>query len=238
MFCKFLTTFLFLVVTFSWMPASSAAEDKSAKPASKKSKSEKEWRSLFDGKTLKGWESTKFGGEGDVTVENGAIILEIGNYMTGIRTTQKIPKINYEVELKAQRVAGTDFFCGMTFPVGDDPCSLILGGWGGGVCGLSSIDGLDASENQTTSYRQFKNETWYNVRLRVTKEKIEAWIDNEQIVDQELDGRRVSIRSEVELSKPFGFATWATCGALKDIKIRELPAKSKSKTESAPPKKS
>ena len=204
-------------------------------PTKKKDSKKKEWRSLFDGKTLKGWEVAKFGGEGDVTVENGAVYLEIGNYMTGIRATQEIPKIDYEVELKAQRVAGTDFFCGMTFPVGDDPCSLILGGWGGGVCGLSSIDGLDASENQTTSYRQFKNGTWYQVRLRVTKEKIEAWIDDEQIVDQELDGRKVSIRSEVELSKPFGFATWATCGALKDIKIRKIAAASNSKEDNGKP---
>ncbi len=231
MIFKLTATVLCLGIAFHTTPSCQAAEQDTAKQTKKKSKSEKQWRSLFDGKSLKGWESTKFGGEGDVTVENGAIILEIGNYMTGIRATQKIPKINYEVELKAQRVAGTDFFCGMTFPVGDDPCSLILGGWGGGVCGLSSIDGLDASENQTTSYHQFKNETWYSVRLRVTKEKIEAWIDDEQIVDQELDGRRVSIRSEVELSKPFGFATWATCGALKDIKIRELPPKKESTKE-------
>ncbi|WP_240928045.1 3-keto-disaccharide hydrolase [Thalassoroseus pseudoceratinae] len=229
MFPKAAIAVQFLTVGFLLSHPCFGAENAPAKKSAKKKNSETEWRSLFDGKSLKGWEISKFGGEGDVSVEKGAIYLDIGNYMTGIRTTQEIPKIDYEVQLEAQRVTGTDFFCGFTFPVGKDPCSLILGGWGGGVCGLSSIDGLDASENQTTSYRQFKNGKWYTVRLRVTKEKIEAWIDDEKIVDQELDGRRVSIRSEVDLSRPFGFATFATCGALKDIKIRKLKPQKKTK---------
>ena len=42
------------------------------------------WRSLFDGKTLAGWKETNFGGEGEVRVEDGAIVLERGNDMTGI----------------------------------------------------------------------------------------------------------------------------------------------------------
>ena len=231
MFPKVAIAVQFLTVGLLLLHPCSGAENAPAKKFAGKKDSETEWKSLFDGKSLKGWEISKFGGEGDVSVEKGAIYLDIGNYMTGIRTTQEIPKIDYEVQLKAQRVAGTDFFCGLTFPVGKDPCSLILGGWGGGVCGLSSIDGLDASENQTTSYRQFKNGKWYTVRLRVAKEKIEAWIDDEKIVDQELDGRRVSIRSEVDLSKPFGFATFATCGALKDIKIRKLKPQKKTKGE-------
>ena len=57
---------------------------------------------------------------------------------------------DYEVTLEAMRVDGNDFFCGMTFPAGKDPCTLIVGGWGGTVVGLSSINGMDASENETT----------------------------------------------------------------------------------------
>ena len=163
----------------------------------------REWTPLFDGRTLSGWKTTEFGGEGKVEVKQGELILGVGSNLTGVTIDRPIPRSNYEVTLEAKRVEGSDFFCGLTFPVKKDPCSLILGGWGGGVCGLSSIDGNDASENETTKYKKFENGRWYAVRLRVTDKKIEAWLDNEQIVDQDLAEHTISIRIEVEESKPF-----------------------------------
>jgi hypothetical protein len=180
------------------------------------------WTTLFDGRTLNGWKSTDFGGEGTVEVKDGAILLGVGNDLTGVNFLRPTPHRNYEISLEARRVDGSDFFCGLTFPVKNDPCSLIIGGWGGGVCGLSSIDGLDASENSTTKYREFESGRWYSIRLRVTDAKIEAWIDKDQIVDQKLAGKKISIRSEVEASRPFGIASYRTLAALRNIRLREL----------------
>ncbi len=180
------------------------------------------WTSLFDDQTLKGWKSTEFGGEGTVEVKDGAILLGVGNDLTGVNYQRPVPHRNYEVSLEARRVDGSDFFCGLTFPVKDEPCSLIIGGWGGGVCGLSSIDGLDASENSTTKYREFETGRWYTIRLRVTDAKIEAWIDKDQIVDQSLAGKKISVRSEVEASRPFGIASYRTLAAVRNIRRREL----------------
>src|SRR5436190_18325338 len=133
------------------------------------------------------------------------------------------------------KVDGGDFFCGLTFPVKDAFCTWIIGGWGGGVVGLSSIDGLDASENETTKYMKFDSRHWYRLRLRVTKEKIEAWIDDEKLVDQSIVDRRISVRpGDIELSKPFGLATWQTTGALRDIKVRRLSADPSEKDAPAP----
>ena len=100
--------------------------------------------SLFDGKTLAGWKKSVFGGEGDVEVKDGTIVMQAGSPMTGITWTGKYPKMNYEISLQAKRVDGSDFFCGLTFPVGESPCSFIVGGWGGGVIGLSNLNGFDA----------------------------------------------------------------------------------------------
>lgn len=200
-----------------------AASTSAAHKAPVKARTPYPWVSLFDGKSLAGWEITKFGGEGEVKVEKGRLVLGFGSDLTGVHTHRRLPRRNYEVALEAMRVNGSDFFCGFTFPVGHSPCSLILGGWGGGVCGLSSIDKFDASENETTTYRRFKNGRWYRVRLRVTDEKIQAWLDGKNIVDQDIRGRKISIRVEVEPSKPFGFATWQTTGALRNIRIRKLP---------------
>jgi hypothetical protein len=182
----------------------------------------REWTDVFDGRTLNGWKPTPFGGEGKVEVKNGELRLGAGQPLTGVTITRPVPRSNYEVTLEAQRVEGSDFFCGLTFPVKKDPCSLIIGGWGGGVYGLSSIDGNDASENETTKYKEFQKGRWYAVRLRVTDEAIEAWLDNEQIVDVKLEGHTISIRIEVNASKPFGIASYNTLAALRNIRIRSL----------------
>lgn len=181
------------------------------------------WQPLFDGKTLANWQSTKFGGEGAVKVENGQIVLETGKTLTGITWAGgALPKTNYEIALQAMRVAGRDFFAGVTFPVGDSFCSLILGGWGGSVVGLSSINFMDASENQTSQSLEFENGRWYSVRIRVTADKIQAWLDDKPIIDQELKDNKISVRMEVEPSEPLGIATWKTTGALRDIRMRRL----------------
>jgi hypothetical protein len=204
-------------------PASRQAEGRGpAKPARKASKLK--GTPLFDGKTLAGWKPTRFGGEGEVTVEDGKLLLEFGFSLTGVTYQREFPKMNYEVSLEAMRVDGIDFFCALTFPVDESHCSLIVGGWAGSVVGLSSIDGRDASENETTRYMSFKNGRWYRIRVRVTKHKIEAWIDDEKVVDQDIKGRRLDTRVEVDLSKPFGVCAWETRAAIRNIRLRRLGA--------------
>ena len=180
------------------------------------------WKSLFNGRDLTDWNITNFGGEGDVYVQDGQLILDFGASLTGVTFKKPTPKIDYEVQLDAMRVDGSDFFCGFTFPVKDSFCSLIVGGWGGGIVGLSSLDDFDASENATTSYQEFRKGKWYSIKLRVRPDRIKVWIDKKMIIDEEIRGRKISIRDEVDLSKPFGFATWETRGALRNIQIRSL----------------
>ena len=176
---------------------------------------------LFDGQTLAGWKPTDFYGKGSVTVSNGQIHLGVGQ-MTGVTWTNPLPRMGYEVSLDAMRVDGSDFFCGLTFPVGTNFCSLIVGGWGGGVVGLSSINGEDASQNETTSYMNFANKKWFHIRLRVEAEKIQAWIDNDRVVNLETVDKNFSIRLEMESSTPLGIATWNTAAALKNIQMKKL----------------
>ncbi|MBD3674723.1 MAG: DUF1080 domain-containing protein [Planctomycetaceae bacterium] len=183
-----------------------------------------EWVSLFDQKSLENWKVTDFGGQGEVDVKDGKILMELGAYMTGVTYdgAMKLPKSNYVIEMKAARLDGLDFFSGLTFPVKDSFCSLILGGWGGGVCGLSSLDSMDASENNTTSYRLFREDEWYVIKLMVLDDRILAWIDGERIIDESIVDTDISIRAEVELSCPLGIATYQTTGGVEYIKLRKL----------------
>ena len=186
-------------------------------------KGKPEWRSLFDGKTLAGWKTTQFGAHGEPEAKDGRLIIPAGDPLSGAnREKDDVPRVNYEVAFEAQRVEGSDFFVGLTFPVEKSYASLILGGWSGSVCGISSIDHMDASENSTSSFREFKNGKWYKVRLRVMKDRLEAWVDDEQIVDADIAGKKISVRVEVDASKPFGFSTYRTTAALRDIRVREL----------------
>ncbi len=183
------------------------------------------WRPLFDGRSLTGWQVTDFKQGGAVEVRDGLLVFFKGDNFVGVNCTNEIPKANYEVSLEAMRLAGDDFFCGMTFPVNDSFCSLIVGGWGGGVVGLSSLDGADASENETTKFITFEKGRWYRIRLRVTEQKIEAWIEQKKVVDVNIVGRKVSLRfGEIERSKPFGLASWSTSSAFRGIKLRAVTA--------------
>lgn len=188
------------------------------------------WKSMFDGATLEGWKETPFTGRGKVTVADFAIVLGNG-HLTGVTWTKEFPKYNYEVRLEAARVAGHDFFAGITFPVHDSHCTWINGGWGGTVVGLSSLDDLDASENDTRQIVAFETGRWYVLLLRVTYDRIQAWIDNDMIIDAFIGDRVVGLRfGEIDLSRPFGIAAYSTTAKLRKIEYRLLPppdAKSK-----------
>lgn len=215
---------LVIALLVSFASCSFAAEDKAKKETKGDAKAAKAaGRSLFDGKTLEGWKTTEFGAHGTPAVENGTLVLPAGDPLSGVtRAKDDLPHVNYEIALEAQRVDGHDFFLGLTFPVQDSHASLILGGWSGGVCGISSIDGMDASENTTTSFRKFEDGRWYKVRVRVLKDRLEAWLDDEQIVDADTTDKKISTRVEVSPSKPLGISTYMTKGAYRNIRVREL----------------
>lgn len=181
------------------------------------------WRELFDGKTLNGWRETDFKQGGSVMVTNGLLVFHHGQPFVGVNCTNGMPTVNYEVAFDAMRVGGGDFFCALTFPVRESCCSLIVGGWGGGLVGLSNVDGGDASENETMKYVSFESGRWYRIRLRVTEQKIEAWIEQKKVVNLVTTGRKLSVRfGEIMMSQPFGLASWETSAAFRAIKIRAV----------------
>ena len=195
-------------------------------------------RSHADGcdKLLRGLDGNANAGPGKwVAIEGAADLarndksrvmrIGVGTYLNGVRWTGPIPTVPYVVELEARRLSGSDFFCGLTFPVrtGTESVSLILGGWGGSLVGISSIAGLDASENSTASQHDFENQRWYRIRVEVGKERLQAWIDDRQVVDAHTEGQRLSLREgPIEDCAPFGLATWETSAELRGVKWRKL----------------
>jgi len=182
---------------------------------------------LFDGRTLDGWRKTPFYGVDkiDVRAADGAIVLPTGNALSGVTSTRDdLPKIDYELSYEAKRIDGQDFFAAATFPVGDGFVTLINGGWGGNITGLSCLDGADASENETTQSYTYKNKTWYKFRVRVTDQAVRCAVDDKELIAVDVSNRHLSTRVQVRASEPLGFATWETAGAVRNIQIRPLTA--------------
>ena len=182
------------------------------------------FKPLFNSKNLDGWEVTDFAGGGAIEVKDGEIHIAMGELISGINLAhENIPRTNYELEAEAMKLDGNDFFCGLTFPVGDTFASFIPGGWGGTVVGLSSIDGMDAAENETATFKQFKTHQWYHFRVRVTPGKIQCWVDDEMVVDLLLEDRAIALRAgPIELSVPIGITSFQTVTRIRNIRLQPI----------------
>ncbi len=181
---------------------------------------------LFNGKDLGKWKKTEFGGEGDAFVnEDGNLEFGFGAIMTGVHWGEEEPpaRMNYEISLEAMKLDGNDFFLGLTFPYGEDYASLILGGWGGGIVGISSVDDLDASENETMNIEGFENNVWHKVKLRVTEDKIMVWLNERELIDLDTKDRKISLRpGDIELCVPLGIASFVTRAQYRNIELRKI----------------
>ena len=178
---------------------------------------------LFDGKSLDGWKKVDSFKAGGVKVEEGAILIEPGGPMTSVVSTRKdLPTTDYELSFEAKRTSGQDFFAAATFPVGSSFITLVNGGWGGSVTGLSSINGSDASENETRRFVKYQDNTWYRFKIHVTDDVIRCWIDDKEIFAVNYKGQSVKTRIETRSSQPLGFATYRSTGVIKAVQVRKL----------------
>jgi hypothetical protein len=90
--------------------------------------------------------------------------------------------------------------------------------------GLSNLDGNDASENDTSTIRDFEKGRWYAFRLAVTKNQIRAWINESLVIDVDITHRKVGLRfDESDFATPLGLSSYATVSGLRKIEYRRIP---------------
>ena len=199
-----------------------------ADPTDTAAKDSIDWKPLCDDQHVDRWQvvdQDDFERHGPVQIKVDSLVLQAGEPATGVRFTGKFPKTDYELALEAKRTAGNDFFCGLTFPVGEGSLTLIMGGWSGWVVGLSCIDGAYAIDNDTCRAIRFKQDQWYRVRVRVADKLVEVLVDDEHLIELKTDGHKLSVSDEMKPCLPLGIATWKTTGAIRKIRYRPLPAK-------------
>lgn len=185
---------------------------------------------LFDGKSITDWEIVDIGGSGEVLLEEGVLVIKMGDSVSGAvyKKADKLPVTNYEITLEARRTMGVDFFCGLTFPVGSlKTCAtLVIGGWGGSVTGISCLDGMDASENSTGTYQRYKDNEWYKIKLRVTPKNLSTWVNDKQVIDADIEGKKINVRpGPIESYLPLSLTTFATTAEIKNVVLTPIVEK-------------
>jgi hypothetical protein len=188
----------------------------------------KQW-DLLAPDQLPHWAPAGIPDEGRTSITANEAVLEPGGPLTGLRygnwQESGLPVCDYVIHFEATRMDGSDFFAAVTFPVRSlDTCAtLVIGGWGGGLVGISSIDGQDASENATRGEHRFENGKAYRFRLEVREDELKVWLDDRLVINTSIKGRTLSLRpGYIEKCAPFGLATYSTTGRIRDLKIESL----------------
>ena len=184
---------------------------------------------LLSPSIITAWETAAIPDQGAVDVAVDGLRIQSGKPMSGVRfsawRSPRFPLTNYAIDYEAMRVEGRDIFGMVTFPVGDEEthATFVLGGWGGTVTGISSIDFSDANENQTRGEHPFENDHWYRVRIEVRTGDLRAWIDGKIVVNVSIKGRHVGLRQGyVDHCLPFGFATYGSAAVIRAVAMTRL----------------
>ncbi len=106
---------------------------------------------------------------------------------------------------------------------------------GGGLVGISSIDGYDASENETSKYEEFKNGQWYKFRVKVDDKTLQVWINDKEMVSVPRENNRFSTRIEVRASIPLGYCVFQCNTLVRNWKYRSLDSVKEKSQSSAEP---
>jgi len=176
------------------------------------------------------FQAVDFGGAGETTLLPESITLARGEPLTGIRFTGEFKTTDYEVEVEAARMGGNDFFCALTLPIGSSHATIVLGGWGGSLTGISCVDGLDASSNPSKSFQRYERGVFYALRVTVTEKRLVATLRDTRetssavitLFDLDTSERTFSLRPEVERCRPLGVGTYNTTAVIRRIAWRDL----------------
>jgi hypothetical protein len=182
---------------------------------------------LFNGKDLSGWKVVEFDDAGKVEVlPDGAVSCTAGKPFSGIAYTNEFPTMSYELKLEAMRVEGSDFFVALTLPIEESFCTVIIGGWGGMVCGISCFNYMSAAENQWTRGIALESNRWYTLRVRVMPNVMQVFLDDKLYharVEYEKSSQ-FSLRggSDIDKTKPLGLSSYDTHAKWRNFTLTKI----------------
>jgi len=193
---------------------------------------------LFDGKTLNGWQmvaARQYANRGPVRVSEGNLTLGRGDPQTGVAWMGELPPVDYEVSLEARRDPGSDAYWYLCLPTAEGGVRLDVGERKGTFLGLSCVDGQGCQHNDTGRKASVPIDRWFRVRARVTEEKVEAWLDDEQVVDLAREGRRLTLPHSEAGVRSLALGTCYAAASFRNIQAQRLPGKPEPPPEGGAP---
>lgn len=213
----------FLLMTASILAGCQASSSSGSDPGVMADAGAGAWQDLGPHPSGEKWQSVSFGGEGEIEFDAQGARLGFGSPLTAIRWMDGLPMSeHYEIEVRAARLDGSDFFCALNFPVGEESATVVLGGWGGALCGLSCVDGNDASMNSTRAFFSFERGQEYCLRVRVDADAIQAWVDGEPLFRQERAGHAFSLRTEIVPAGRLAISSFQTSARIAAVRWRPI----------------
>jgi len=186
------------------------------------------WIDLFGGKTLEGWVATA--GEDGVRIDSGALVIENRRHPPGnsvrMYFDQDVPSENYEIEMKARRLQGSQdvHFIGLRVPVGGQRVQLNIRGYHGS--GIGNIDGKAYGSNSTTRKDvTIEDGRLYHVKARISPERIRLWLDRDCLFDVSTEGRTLTDPEDdcVRRGRALGiFVAGKVAMAVESLRVRGL----------------
>lgn len=221
--------FVYTLARFCFLLAVLACAESKPLPIAPPPSVEREWIVLSPSPSPP-FQAVAFGGAGEATITPESITLARGEPLTGIRFAGEFKTTDYEVEVEAARMGGNDFFCALTLPLGGSHATIVLGGWGGSLTGISCVDELDASSNPSKSFQRYERGVFYALRVAVTEKRLVATLRDTResssaaitLFDLDTSGHTFSLRPEVERCRPLGLATYNTTAVIRRIAWRDL----------------
>ncbi|MCB0307832.1 MAG: hypothetical protein KDD48_00555 [Bdellovibrionales bacterium] len=163
------------------------------------------WKILLDRDTLVGWTP-----KGNWYVNDGYLFGRPWG-ASAVRQGQ-MKSENYEFQLKAQKMAGSDGFV-ILFSCNAMPLIWVLGGWGNT---RTEVLGYPRSSN---SFKIQKND-WYFIEVRVNSQNVEGFINGE--LNFRLPKNEIKYPSpNVGFQNGLGVGVWSTLSKYADMRLLE-----------------
>ncbi|MCX6851138.1 MAG: hypothetical protein NTY98_19690 [Verrucomicrobia bacterium] len=70
---------------------------------------------------------------------------------------------------------------------------------------------------------RYKDDEWYAIKLRVTPKNLSVWLGDKQIIDEDIEGKKISVRSgPIESYLPLSLTTFNTTAAIRNVKLTPI----------------
>lgn len=186
-----------------------------------------QWRSIFDGEQLGRWipitriDATDLADPvpGEVEIDGRQIVLNTGDPLTGVSWFGPMPTKDFEITVEA-KIDDAELIS-VAFPVGTERAAIQLDA-DNRKAGLYHIDGTGLHDDPMAAIFDGSVAGWHQLRIRVTEQRVQTWLNGQSIADQERTGSSFGAPEGFSPMHPLSMVASNGSASLRNIRIRTL----------------